>query len=483
MQLAFVPVLVAAALTLAAGGAAAATPPTRYLEPLQAHAAKLASLRLEIDRLDKAAAPATPEEAKARADEIRRAGHAYLTEARAFAKTLDGFVAGGTRRGLDSEVTTIRSTVGSVLATVDAYRVLAGGKLEPPTAKTPAVLDQELRSALAVQIAQRIPNKLVAEGVRRMLAGASFRQVVRETLEQARQNAYATVDAQVRRVTGLGLRDLRDLGRAVRLRANQEIDRVFGRLVLRATGNALVVELARQFVLPWVKAGLTELMRPHRTLDERVAISIRSLRGAANALNRLPPDARLSTVHARWQDAQAGLAATRFLVADLKRAGREGLLSGDYGEALSGVERAMRLAEVRFLLHKEDLVRTLAVDRRELAGMLADLGSLVGNILVPATGTLEDELARGTWTFGRVGGAVLCTVTLTKTPGKYGAYVLNACHANEAYWKLEGRTLVFLHADGTRTSELTRKSASYWEGPYLGYPGIPSNGTRHYIRR
>jgi hypothetical protein len=483
LLLALVSALVAGALTLGAGGAGAATAPTRYLEPLQAHAAKLASLRRDIDRLGKASSPTTPEDAKARADEIRRAGHAYLVEARAFAKTLDAFVAGGTRRGLDSEVTTIRTTVGSVLATVDAYRVLAGGKLQPPPAKTPAALDRELRSALAAQLAERIPNKLVAEGVRKILAGASFQRVVRETLEQARQTAYATVDAQVRRVTGLGLRDLRDVGRALRLRANQEVDRIFGRLVLRATGNALVVELARQIVLPWLKAGLTELMRPHRTLDQRVEISIRSLRTAANGLNGLSPDARLSSVHARWQEAQAALAATHFLVADLKRAGREGLLSADYGDALSGVERAMQLAEVRFLLHKEDLVKTLAVERRELAGMLADLGNLVGNVLVPATGTLEDGLSQGTWTFGRVGGAVLCTVTLTKTPGKYGAYTLKACHANESYWKLEGKTLVFLHADGTRTSELTRKSATYWEGPYLGYPGIPADGTRHYIRR
>lgn len=477
-----------ALLGVTAGATSASAPPTAYLVPLKAEQAKLSSLRREIDRLRGLAAPATPEDAKVRAAEIRRAGTDYLVEARAFSTTLGSFVTGGTRRGLDVEVETIRATIGQVLGTVDVYRALSGASIDKPTSRTPTVLEQQLRSALGVQIARRIPNKLIAEGVQRMVSGASFQAVVRETLDQARQSAYAAVDSQVRSVTGLGLRDLRDMGRAIRLRANQEVDRLITRLLVRVSGNGLTIDLIRQFALPWLKAQLTQLMRPHRTLDQRVGISIASLRAVVNGLNGLSPDARLSTVHARWQEAQAALAATRFLVADIKRAHREALLAGAYGDALSEVDRAMRLAEIRFLLHKEALVQTLAVDRDELHGLLNDLQNLVGHVLVPAAKgptTLEAELLSGggRWTFGRVNGAVLCDVTFTKTRGKYGAYVLHACHPNESYWKLEGSVLYILHADGTKTSRLTRVNANYWRGPYLGTPSLPANGTIHYFRR
>lgn len=480
-------VTVAAVFASTSVASSAAAPPTAYLAPLKAHQAKLRVLRREIDRLRGLEAPATAEAATARAGEIRRAGMDYLVEGRAFSRTLAGFVAGGTRRGLDVEVETIRATVGEVLATVDVYRVLAGAKLEQPTKSTPSVLEQQLRSAFGVQLARRIPNKLVAQGVQRMLAGASFQTVVREMLDQARQNAYAMVDSRVRSVTGVGLRDLRDLGRAIRLRANLEVDRLVTRLLVRVTGNELVLGLAREFVLPWLKAQLTTLMRPHRPLDRRVSDSTASLRRAVIGLDGLPPEARLSTVHARWQEANAALAATRFLVADIKRAHKEVLLAEGYGEALQSVANAMDRTRVRFLLQKEDLVQTLAVDRDELHGLLTDLGNLVGHVLVPAASPpqLETELlsSGGSWTFGRVNGAVLCTITLTTTAGKYGAYVLKACNVNESYWKLVGRVLYFFHADGTRTSRLTRVNASLWQGPYLGHPDQPSTGTIHYIRR
>jgi len=97
--------------------------------------------------------------------------------------------------------------------------------------------------------------------------------------------------------------------------------------------------------------------------------------------------------------------------------------------------------------------------------------------------TFEQELLSGSWTFGRVNGDVICTITFTKTVGKYGDYVLRACFPNESFWRLEGNTLTFLHSDGTPTSKLTRKNANYWEGPYLGHPTLPSKGTIHYIRR
>lgn len=92
----------------------------------------------------------------------------------------------------------------------------------------------------------------------------------------------------------------------------------------------------------------------------------------------------------------------------------------------------------------------------------------------------------GGWKFGRVGGAFLCNVTLTRTPGQYGAYVLTACNPNESFWRLTSpTTMEFLHADGRVTSRLMRVDALYWEGDYIEHPSVPCNGpcARRYISR
>ena len=114
---------------------------------------------------------------------------------------------------------------------------------------------------------------------------------------------------------------------------------------------------------------------------------------------------------------------------------------------------------------------------------MAELSRLIAGVQPVAVPSLEGQLA-GTWKFGRVGGALLCNVTLTLTPGQHG-YVLSACHANESFWKLDGQDLLFLHADGAVTSRLSRVDAQYWDGPYIPHPLTPCNGPcpRHYISR
>lgn len=101
----------------------------------------------------------------------------------------------------------------------------------------------------------------------------------------------------------------------------------------------------------------------------------------------------------------------------------------------------------------------------------------------PATPVTE---ILGGWKFGRVGAAFLCNVTLTQTPGQYGAFVLSACNANESFWRLTSPTTIeFLHADGRITTRFTRVDARYWEGPYIEHPSVPCNGPcpRHYLSR
>ncbi len=88
----------------------------------------------------------------------------------------------------------------------------------------------------------------------------------------------------------------------------------------------------------------------------------------------------------------------------------------------------------------------------------------------------------GKWTFGRVNGPVLCTITLTSNRGR-GGYVINGCHPNESFWQRRGAQLLFKHRDGKVTSNLTRRRANYWEGPYIPHQSVPGRGIRHYISR
>ncbi|MEE8574151.1 MAG: hypothetical protein V3T30_01960, partial [Thermodesulfobacteriota bacterium] len=89
----------------------------------------------------------------------------------------------------------------------------------------------------------------------------------------------------------------------------------------------------------------------------------------------------------------------------------------------------------------------------------------------------------GSWTFGRVGGPVLCQITLTPNKDRLG-YILRGCHPNESYWDLIGPAkLVFKHSDGKATSELVRQNVDYWEGIYIPHHGATQTKYRHYIRR
>jgi len=80
----------------------------------------------------------------------------------------------------------------------------------------------------------------------------------------------------------------------------------------------------------------------------------------------------------------------------------------------------------------------------------------------------------GSWNFGRskhYGKPVqehLCTLTLTDEPVEGIGYKVKSCHANESYWILEGKVLLFVHLDGTITTKFTEVRPNYWEGTYVG---------------
>jgi hypothetical protein len=96
----------------------------------------------------------------------------------------------------------------------------------------------------------------------------------------------------------------------------------------------------------------------------------------------------------------------------------------------------------------------------------------------------------GTWQFGRsIGGGIfmpagyLCTVNLSASRGKHGN-IIAACDSNESYWRVRNGQIEFMNQDGYITTIFSKKTETFWEGPYLGSSaGSSGFGIIHYLRK
>jgi hypothetical protein len=344
------------------------------------------------------------------------------------------------------------------------------------------------------QGAEFIDNALVREGVRDLATARNWVEARQKVVEHGRQAINQELDKAAERYVGIAFHDARSLRRGLRVRANKEVSRYFSKVLLRITDSDVVLWIGRELIIPWltqhVLNEIAKLFRGKHTLEERLPVSIESLRSAALRLNSLPPDAHLDRVAREMQRARYALAATRYLARDLERRPQLPEATMDlvrrWKMSREILEHSIERTRFRFLLDREGVFTQLRPLEPVIGDALSELQALIHMVRPMLEGvgemTPESEVL-GSWTFGRVGGAVLCTVHLTKTPGGPG-HRLQACHANESYWKLESpTTIAFFHSDGAPTSRLTRVSKNCWRGPYLGHPSLPSDGTVHYIRR
>ena len=96
--------------------------------------------------------------------------------------------------------------------------------------------------------------------------------------------------------------------------------------------------------------------------------------------------------------------------------------------------------------------------------------------------TFEQELLSGPWTFGRVNGDKICTITFTKTVGKYGDYVLKARFPT-VLLAPRGKHAHLL-AQRRDTDQQAHPQERELLGRYLGHKTLPNkDGTIHYVRR
>ncbi len=397
-----------------------------------------------------------------------------------------------TRYGTEEEI--------RLFGTLASDLVNSSRRLAQAAGETGTTSAQELRDAegeLGIfwrYLAERIQDRLEIAGLADVLTAHSFREIKDQVVAKLKERLKTRAEAEIRRLVGFRIKLDVPLREQIHDFLQAQLRQALTKLALTAGPAGIVVKLFGGQVISWLGAKLKEALRQKGRLDKRVATTISGFKKIEAQIGRLPGTAEISTVRRLIHDGQAALAATGFLKGDLQRAG--GTNAAALLEQLTQAEKVMQayLKGTRyiFLLDSPLLDENFSADAAYAARIRAGAGRLARKLGCPLTAGgdtttrgLEAELlsAGGRWTFGRVKGAVLCSITFTTTSGKNGTHVLRACHPNESFWKIVGKNLFFYRADGVQTSRLTRQNANYWQGPYLGTPEIPSDGIIHYIRR
>ena len=173
-------VLLTAVPFAGAEDASPASSPTKYLGPLRKHTADLQGLRQEFQTLLDTADDGSKERKK----KTRAAAENLYRQGMLFGETLEGFIAGETRRGLSYEIDLVRHCVGLAHEMLVDYRRLLGiGMTEAaPTRRPGAGLGPWVRDLIRQELQRRIAARFDDVHVRALLTSQSRR----EALEYAR---------------------------------------------------------------------------------------------------------------------------------------------------------------------------------------------------------------------------------------------------------------------------------------------------------
>jgi len=356
-------------LLLAMGGAVRADDApgvSRFLEPLRQQAARLDDIAQDFQ-----AVPAS-EAGRARAKAL---GLQLVDESKALLATVAAFRTASTRRGLAEEFYLIDQSLASVEdAGQRLYRV-AGVKLERPAAEQKD-LRQLALEVLRNEVDRRVREVLARHGLEVLLEVRSWDDARRLTEAAVRDSLQREVDQATRRLTGLSFHDRASARQALRLRIKERVEHKVAELVVKVTGNAVVVELAKQLVVNWLEKDLwphlREALRPKGNLGPRVEQSVATMEESRLELHALGSEQPASLVELRKVQqtidrATGRLYAARYLERDLEHAG-DSKLQKALADQEEHLRRAIRLTSGRFLLHRLGRIEKLA----DQQGLLAE---------------------------------------------------------------------------------------------------------------
>ena len=360
---------------------------TAYLQPLRDHKAKLAEIGARINALQ-ATQPQDNAEARKWAQDLQRAGNDLIAEGRAFKATLHAFVTSRTRRGLTEELDLVNQCMAQTDSAATSIRTRTNFDLQAYAAR------RDLRQAAAARrseilgfLAQKVDERIEAEGLLALLATDGIAAVRNEAVSRLRTEAETELDRITQQELGIAFHDASSFRSAVRSRGRDLVRRQVGKLLVKITSNQIVVELLAAPIIAWIEGDLwpklKEAFRNKGDLEFRTKRSTDSLERARMRLWALPPDATLDTVRAALRNAEGARNATRYLVGDLNRANRADLFA-DLDGAAGELNRAISITGQRFLLHKLEALEKVEPQEDVYRALLAMIEAMVRDIEIPA---------------------------------------------------------------------------------------------------
>jgi hypothetical protein len=288
------------------------------------------------------------------------------------------------------EIDLVKANMGLFSDLVDRYKQLTGLSQKDYDYTLEEVLLHDAKDYLREELKDKFCEKLEIGGLRSVLDARSWDDAWHRTLTTLGKGVKATLDQETQRAWGISFHDARTARAAIRQRVNAEVEKRVMSLILEVTTNKIVVRIANELVISWLKEALwprlREFFREKGRLPERLARSAATLKEAENRLWALPPDAHIKTVKTTIWQARGTIYATRYLERDLAKT------NTTEGEQMLGQLTAgqKRLASVidqtsaRFLLNKRQAVRELAGDSQILSGLITVIDRMTARVKTPA---------------------------------------------------------------------------------------------------
>lgn len=360
--------------------------PTEFLQPLRNHHANLQAITAELAAIA-ATCPDGEDEAQAWLESLRAGGRKLIAESKGFVTTLHSFVTARTRRGLGEEADLIEACIEQMIN--------AGEQIEKRTAFDVDAWAEEqklraeaakARAELIKELAEELDRKLETEGLLVLLAEGGVQALRAEAVSRIRTSAESELDRITEQELGLRFHDAKSLRESLRQKARELARRKVQQLLFKVTSNQVLVTFLGDTIIDWLEGTLwprlREAFRNKGDLDFRTQRSVGTLDAARMRLWALPDTASLDDVRAAMRNADGAVGATRYLMGDLQRAGRQDLL-GQMQQAGSALVRAKSITEKRFLLHRADVIEKAAGREEAVRGLLRVIEAMVAAIGEP----------------------------------------------------------------------------------------------------
>jgi len=360
--------------------------PTLFVQPLRDHQAALDALEARLTALA-TNQPADNAQARQWATDLKAVGNDSVAQTGAFINTLHGFITSRTRRGLTEELDLITESLESITALTGGLQSRSGFDLN-------AYLNrQELAQAAAQQrqqvlvlLAREVDDRLETEGLVELLTTGGLGAVRDAALQGLRDEAQSEMDRITQQELGIAFHDPASLRSALRQRGRDLVHRKVAQLLVRVTSNEIIIEFVGGMLVRWIENDLwpklKEALRNKGDLEPRTATSVASLERARMRLWALSETASIDDVQAMIRNAEGSWNATRYLIGDLERAGRQDLLDR-MATAKGELARAVSITRTRFLLDKLEKLEGME-SKEQLARSLRDiLAAIVASIEIP----------------------------------------------------------------------------------------------------